>query len=280
MRSPGRRPARFEILAIRGKRTTRGRGLAALGLLLVLALVATGCGGDSGGSESASRKKLEAGGAKLSAAKSFEVSLQVELEEEGENEEAGCVDLGVDSHGTESIDLRYYDLNCSGGSEGSELIAIGHRAWASTEPGRYAAAKITSEVAHELDDEQTTDLQGLFEAAEDIEADSEGGAIEEAGGKFVDVTRYSFEASASAFPDSEDLGDTKIDFDATLDRKGFLRELVLHGEEDGTGVTVTETYTDIEADLGIHPPDPSEVHGAVQSITSKTDLEALLGTTP
>jgi hypothetical protein len=254
--------------------------LAALGVLLALGVVAAGCGGGSGESEGASREKLEAGGAKLTAAKSFEVSLLVELEEEGESQEAGCVDLGVDSHGTEAIDLRYYDLNCSGGSEGRELIAIGHRAWASTEPGRYAAAKITSKVAHELDDEQTTELQGLFEAAEDIDADSEGGAVEEAGGKFVDVTKYSFVAPASAFPDSEDLGDTKIDFDATLDRKGFLRELVLHGEEDGAGVTVTETYTDIDADLGIRPPDPSEVHGAVQSITSKADLEALIGTTP
>jgi hypothetical protein len=264
----------------RAKKVTARRGAAALGLLAALVLVATGCGGDSGGSESSSRKKLEAGGAKLTAAKSFEVSLLVELEEEGESQEAGCVDLGVDSHRTEAIDLRYYDLNCSGGSEGRELIAIGHRAWASTEPGSYTAARITPHVANELSDEQTTELQGLFEAAEGIEADSEGGAVEEAGGKFVDVTKYSFEAPASAFPDSEDLGDTKIDFDATLDRKGFLRELVLHGEEDGTGVTVTETYTDIDKDLGIAPPDPSEVQGSVQKITSKTDLESLLGTTP
>ena len=109
----------------------------ALAALALLTVVAAGCGGGgSDGSEAASRKTLEAGGAKLSAAKSFEVSLLVEVEEEGESEEAGCVDLGVDSHGTEAVDLRYYDLNCSGGSEGRELIAIGHRAWASSEPGR------------------------------------------------------------------------------------------------------------------------------------------------
>jgi hypothetical protein len=259
----------------------RGRRLAALGAVVLLAIVAAGCGGGgSDGSEAASRKKLEAGGAKLSAVKSFEVSLLVEIEEEGESEEAGCVDLGVDGHGTEAIDLRYYDLNCSGGGEGRELIAIGHRAWASSEPGRFTAAKITPKVAHELSDEQTTELRGLFEAAEDIEAEPKSGAVEEGNGNFVDVTKYFFKAPASAFPDSEDLGDTKIDFEATVDRKGFLRELTLHGEEEGTGATVTETYDDIEADLGIGPPDPSEVHGAVQAISSKSDLEALVGTTP
>jgi hypothetical protein len=266
---------------MRGKSTTTCRGLAVLGLLISLGLVAVGCGGGgSGESESASRGKLEAGGAKLSAAKSFEVSLLVGIEEEGESEEAGCVDLGVDSRKPESIDLRSYDLNCSDGSEAHELVAIGRRAWASSEPGRFTAAKITPKVAHELSDEQTTDLQGLFEAAEGLEAEPKGGAVEESPGNFVDVTRYFFKAPASAFPDSEDLGETSIEFEATIDRKGFLRELVLHGEEEGTGVTVTETYDQINANLGIRPPARSEVHGKVQTISSKSDLEALVGATP
>jgi hypothetical protein len=258
------------------------RVVAALAGAALLAALAAGCGSGSGSDEAGSRKKLEVGGAKLSAAKSFEVSLLVEIEEGGEPPvEAGCVDLGVDGHGAESIDLRSYDLNCAGGSEATELIAIGHRAWASrsSEPGRFTAARISPAVAKELDTEQTTDLQGLFEAAEDIEADSEGGAVLE-GKDYVDVTLYSFKAPASAFSGSEDLGDTSIDFTAVIDRKGFLRELTLHGAEDEAGVTVTEKYEDIDADLGIRPPDPSEIHGQTQTIRSRADLDALLGTTP
>jgi hypothetical protein len=255
--------------------------LVALGAVALLAAAVAGCGGGgSGGSEAAARKKLEAGGAQLTAAESFEVSLLVEIEEEGESMEAGCVDLGVDGGKPESVYLRYFDQNCSGGSEGRELIAIGHRAWASSEPGRFTAAKITPKVARELSDEQTTELQGLFEAAEDVQSEPKGGAVEESPGEFVDVTKYSFKAPASAFPDSEDVGETSIEFEALLDRDGFLRELVLHGEEDAAGVTVTEKYDEINADLEIHPPRPSEVHGAVQTISSKSDLESLVGVTP
>ena len=45
-------------------------------------------------------------------------------------------------------------------------------------------------------------------------------------------------------------------------------------------MTVTEKYDEINADLEIHPPDPSEVQGTVQTISSKSDLESLIGTTP
>ena len=64
--------------------------------------------------------------------------------------------------------MRIYDLNCDGGSEGHEMIAIGRRAWATSGTGSWTAAEITPSVIHELNDEQTTDLQGLFGAAEDV----------------------------------------------------------------------------------------------------------------
>ncbi len=78
--------------------------------------------------------------------------------------------------------MRVYDLNCSGGSEGAELIAIGRRAWASTGSGAWTAAKISPKLTKELNDEQTTDLQGLFEAAEDIKEVSADDAVEERAG--------------------------------------------------------------------------------------------------
>jgi hypothetical protein len=246
-------------------------------------MLVAGCGGGSGssGDETAARQKLQAGGQKLTDAKSFEVALLIEGEEEGEDpEQLGCLELGVDKGRPESLDMRIYDLNCSGGSEGKELIAIGRRAWAASGEGSWTAAKITPEVIKELNDEQTTDLKQLFEAAEDIEEVSAEDAVEARAAGGESVTEYSFKAPASAFPDAEDLGDTDVEFEATIDGKGYLTELSLHGEAEGAGATVTETYQDIDKDLGIRPPAPSEVQGAVQRIESKEQLEALIGGSP
>ena len=258
----------------------RSRPLLAL---LALAALLAGCGGGGtdSGSESTARRELEAAGKKLTAAHSFDVSLQIEVEEDGSDaEEVGCVDLGVDSRKPESIDMRVFDLNCSGGTEGKELIAIGHKAWATSQPGSWTAAEITPAVIHELDAEQTTDLQGLFEAAEDVKQVPRDTAVEEAAGGGEPKAEFQFKAPASAFPDAEDLGDIDVDFVATVDDKGFLTQLVLHGEAEGAGATVTETYERINSDLGIEPPADDEVHGTVQQIGSREELEALVGATP
>jgi hypothetical protein len=112
--------------------------------------------------------------------------------------------------------MLIFGQSCSGGPEAHELIAVGHRAWASSGSGSWTAATITPAALNELDDEQT-DLKGLFAAAENIESGPEEGAVEEG------------------------------------DRKGFLREPVVHGEEEGTGATVTDKYEDVNGNLGIAP---------------------------
>jgi hypothetical protein len=249
---------------------------------LLGALLVAGCGGGSGSTtdESAARQKLQAAGQKLTDAKSFEVSLLIEGEEEGEDpEELGCLDLGVEKGKPESLDMRLYDLNCSGGTEGKELIAIGHRAWAASGEGSWTAAKISPGVIAELNDEQTTDLKQLFDSAEDIEEVSVDTAVEERAAGGEAVREFHFTAPASAFPDAEDLGDTDVEFEATVDGNGYLTRLVLHGEAEGAGATVTETYEDIDKDLHIRPPAPAEVQGSVQQIDSKEELEALIGST-
>jgi hypothetical protein len=260
----------------------RSRPLALLLLVPVIAVIA-GCGGGSGspGDEAAARHQLEAAGQKLTKADSFEVSLLIEGEESGEDpEELGCVRLGVDNRKPVSIDMRIYDVNCSGGSEGAELIAIGQRAWASTGSGAWTAAKISPKLTKELNAEQTTDLQGLFEAAEDVKEVSADDAVEERAGGGEAKAEFSFKAPASAFPGSEALGESDVDFEATIDGKGYLTQLVLHGEAEGAGATATETYERIDKNLGISPPAESEVHGTVQRLDSKAELESLLGGTP
>jgi hypothetical protein len=273
----------FEGSAIASKGTPQGRRWpAALVALAVLALCAAGCGGGSGSSESesAARKKLEAAPAKLAQAKSFRVEVPIETEADGENVEVACLDLAVDNHTKlERVDMLIFGQSCAGGSDAHELIAIGHQAWASSGPGSWTAATITPAALNELDDEQV-DLKSLFAAAEDIASEPEGGAVEEGEGHFVDVPKYTFEAPASAFPGTDELGDAQIEFEAVLDRKGFLRELVVHGGEDGTGATVTDKYEDVNQDLGIAPPDPSEVQGPMTEIRSKADLAELFGASP
>lgn len=276
---------RTPLRAIRRARTLSGprhRPLVALFAVAVLVVVAAaGCGGGSDSSsesESAARKKLEAGAQKLTDAKSFRVRVPIEAEVEGQIEELGCVNLALEHHGKEErFDLLVFDQSCSGGVEAHELIAVGHHAWASSgDPESWTAATITPAALNELDSEQT-DLKGLFKAAENIEVDSEGSAVEEGESNFVDVPSYTFEAPASAFAgtEAEALGDAQVDFEAVLDKKGFLRKLTVHGEEEGTGATVSDEYEDIGQDLEINPPAPSEVKGPKTKIRSKADLERL-----
>jgi hypothetical protein len=249
-----------------------------LALVAAIGLVAAGCGGGSGGeSEAASKRKLEAAAAKIKGAKSLRMSLGFASEEDGETEELGCLDLSIDTGKPEKVDLAFFDVGCSGGTEVHELIAIGHKAWGTDSLESWRAAKITPALMRELSSEDT-DFAQLMEAAEDISVDPEGGGVEEGKeGKFVAVPKYFFEAPASAFSGSEDLGDLKVEFEATVDRQGYLRELVVHGDEDGVGATVTAEYEDFNQDMGITPPDPSEVTGPVSPIKTRGQLDALFG---
>ncbi|MBS1887330.1 MAG: hypothetical protein JSU06_09085 [Actinobacteria bacterium] len=229
--------------------------LAAVAMLVGLA----GCGGGGASKpESALRKRLQAGAAKLTAARSFEASVLFELERESEPEEIGCLDLGVDNRRPARFDMRVYTVGCAGGGEASEVIASGNRAWATSEAGRYRTARIPPQLLRELDSEQT-ELKQLFVAAEDIKAEPGGAAVMEGGGRFAAVTSYSFHAPASAFPGSKDVGSLDVEFEAALDRHG---------------------YEEIDADLPIHPPAPAEVEGTVAEIRTRANLDALIGTPP
>lgn len=240
-------------------------------LAAALALAIAGCGGggdSSGDSESASRKKLEAGADKVSGAKSLDLTLGFEIEEDGDPEAIGCLELWVDTGKPESVDIVVFDDSCHG-RVANELIAIGRRAWGSTGPHSWQEAKITPSLLRELSDEQT-DFGELMAAAEDIEVVPDGQADE----------RYSFDAPASAFPGSADLGDLEVEFEATLDRRGYLRELVVHGEVDDAGATVTAIYKNIDEPLEIQAPHPDEVKGPVTTISSQEELDALFGLSP
>jgi hypothetical protein len=262
----------FETWA-RGKKGTPRpkRRAAALGVLATLALVVAGCGGGGGGggdseSEAAARKKLEAAAAKIENAQSMRLSLLFEAEEGGDSTPLACLDLAVDTRKPESVDLTFYESSCANGTETSELIAIGRRAWGQTGPDSWREAKITPELLKELADEQS-DFGELTAAAENIEVKPDGQSDE----------RYSFEAPASAFPSSSELGDLKVEFEAVIDRQGYLRELVIHGDEDGAGATVTVSYDSVNEPQSIEPPSPNEVQGPVSPIKTRDQLDALFG---
>jgi hypothetical protein len=247
-----------------------GRRAAALGLLAMFALVVAGCGGGGGGSdpeaESASRKKLESAAAKIEDAKSMRLSLLFEAEEDGDAQPLACLELSADTRKPERVDLLFFEETCANGTQSSELIAIGRRAFGATGSGSWREAKITPQLLKELGSEQS-DFGELTEAAEDITVEPDGQADE----------RYSFEAPASAFPGSSDLGDLQVEFEAVIDRQGYLSELVIHGDEDGAGATVTVHYNDVNEPQQIEAPSQNEVHGPVSPIETRDQLDALFG---
>lgn len=260
----------FENSAIARRGTPRRKRRAVtVGLLAALAFVVAGCGGgggDTGGdSEAGARKKLEAAADKVSGAKSLDLTLGLEIEEDGDPEPVGCLELWVDTGKPEAIDIVFFGDSCHG-EIANELIAIGRRAWGSTGPDSWREAKITPTLFRELSDEQT-DFGELMVAAEDIKVVPDGQADE----------RYSFEAPASAFPGSSDLGDLDVEFEATVDPRGYLRELVVHGEEDDAGATVTATYKNINEPMEIQAPHPDEVKGPLTTIETREELDALFG---
>ncbi|MFT3863920.1 MAG: hypothetical protein QM729_06580 [Solirubrobacterales bacterium] len=268
------RAARHDRMSRTAGRT--GQIVLAFGLL---AAIAAGCGGGSESSETTLRKKLEAAAQKIKTATSARMSLGFEAQVEGEEQHLGCLYLATETEKPERFELTFFNFSCEGGTEAHQLIAVGDKAWASAPPEEesWTPATITARLRKELAAEQT-DVDQLFVAAENIEEIAEGRAIEGKAGKFVNVPAYTFEAPASAFPGAgDDLGEVDVDFEAVLDRKGYLRELVIHGEEEETTVTVTATYEDIDRPLGISPPDSGEVHGSVQRIDSKAALDELFG---
>ena len=219
---------------------------AAIVAFLALAAVAAGCGGGGSDStsEAAARKKLEAGAQKLTDAKSFRVRVPIEAEVEGKIEELGCVNLALEHHGKEErFDLLFFDQSCSGGLEAHELIAI-------EPPGlglERRPGKLDGGDDHARGPRRTrrrTDRpEGPLRGRRKHRGRPTGGErVEEAEGKFVDVPVYNFEAPASAFPGSEDLGDVRSNSKRSSTSKGYLRELTVHGEEDGTGATVSDEY--------------------------------------
>jgi hypothetical protein len=258
---------------------TGARGAAAVLALAVVAALVAGCGGGANSDEAALRKKLEAGATKIKTAKSARVTLGFEFDSEGEEQPLGCVDLASETGKPERFELTFFNVSCEGGTESHQLVSVGDKAWASSSPGKetWTPARITKRLRKELADEQT-DVDQLFVAAEGIEEIPDGGAVEVNRTKFVDVPSYTFEAPASAFPGAgKDLGDVTVEFEAVLDKQGYLRELVIHGSEEETSATVTAKYEEIGKDLGVKAPDPSEVKGRVQRIDSKADLDRLFG---
>ena len=197
--------------------------------------------------EAAPRKKLEAGGAKLTAAKSFEVSLPDRSRRRRRRAGGARLRQPRRRQPRQAGTLRPPRSSTStarAGAKRTELIAVGHRAWA-IEPttGQLDRGEDHARRSpHELDDEQTNDLQGLFEAAEDIDVDRRRRRGRRSA-TASSSTSPSYSASRRPLrpsPTPRTSATLKIDFEAAIDRKGFLRELVC--ARDGTGATVTERY--------------------------------------
>ncbi len=258
------------------------RPLAAALLALVLAALAAGCGGGSGEDEEALRGELKRAAVKMEKANSVRASIGFEAqdEEESEAEKLGCLNIASEGGHPDKVDLLSFDLGCEGGSEAHEVIVIGNRAWVSSEPEDWTAAKVPPNVVEELGDEEEK-FDTLLAAADDLAKEEKGGAYATPNGGANVGPKYSFTAPSSSFADvaggdSPEV-DVDVDFTATVDHQGYLRELTASASEGGTEVRILVTYEDIDQPQGVEPPSPDEVSGPVIQVHSRQQLEDLIG---
>jgi hypothetical protein len=244
--------------------------LGALALALGALAGCGGGGGDDGTDEDALRTKIESGFKKVEGAKSVAVALDIRIGEGDEDELlAGCFKLAIDKEGPseddDRLDMQAVEGGCDGAAVSGEVIAVGSHVWVREGTGSWSPATVDPSVLGELTDE-STDFATLPGAAEDIEESDEPG-----GG-----ARYSFKAPASAFNQTEDAGDEDVDFETTIDGKGYLRELLATISIDDAEGVITVDYEDIDKVPAIEPPPKGEVEGVPQEVHSKSELEALL----
>ena len=255
----------------------RSAAALAAAALALLALAAAGCGG-SGSSEDQIRAELEAGVTKLANAKSLEASALFEVDDEEEatgTRQVGCLITSVERGKPLKLQMLSFDLNCEGGSESHEVIAIGNRAWSSTEAGSYSAVAIAPGLPAQTNDEVAR-FKKVFAAADGIEEVGAGGFIEP-DGKAEEGPEYAFTAPASSFHESAG-DDEEVEFEAVLDQRGYLRELRVEVGEEGARAIVIQTYGEIDQPLQIGPPDSKDVSGPVVRVEDRSQLRDLLVT--
>jgi hypothetical protein len=243
----------------------------------VLAVLASGCGGGSGPSESQIRERLEAGVAKVGAAPSLEATADYELERgDGSGREpVECLVARVERGPPTKLDLAAFDGGCEGGDEGHEVIAIRNRAWTAIGSGEFAPATVDPSVPTGFVNEEAR-FKRLLAAAEGFEeADAEGSFVEP-DGESVKGPKYRFTAPASSLYDGAEASETG-EFEAVLDQDGYLRELHAIVAGKGAKAIVTQRYSGIGQPQRISPPPREQVSGPVTRIENRKEFEAMLG---
>jgi hypothetical protein len=253
--------------------------LATLVGAALLAVLAAGCGGGSGPSESQIRERLEAGVAKVGAAPSLEATADYEAEREGGSgpEPVECLIARVERGPPTKLDLAAFDGGCEDGDEGHRVIAIRNRAWTAIGAGEFAPATVDPSVPTAFVSEEAR-FRRLLAAAEGFEEADAEGTIVEPDGRSVKAPKYLFTAPASSFYDSSEPTDT-AKFEAVLDRAGYLRELHAVVAGEGAKAIVTQRYSGIGEPQRIVPPPRAQVSGPVTRIENRKEIEAMLGPT-
>lgn len=251
--------------------------LAALVGAALLAVLASGCGGGSGPSESQIRERLEAGVAEVGAAPSLEATANYEVERSGGSgpEPVECLVARVERGPPTKLDLAAFDSGCESGAKGHEVIAIRNRVWTSIGSGEFAPATVDPSVPTGFVNEEAR-FKRLLAAAEGFEEADGEGTVVEPDGEWVKAPKYLFTAPASSFYDSAEATDTAR-FEAVLDRDGYLRELHAFVAAKGATAIVTQRYSGIGEPQRIVAPPRDQVSGPVTRIENREEFEAMLG---
>lgn len=247
----------------------RLRRSVAAAISVALLVLLAGCGGgggdESGPSEDAIRAKLKAAADRLADVPSMNASVSVEASEEDSSETSSvCFSVaivrGKKTTADDQVALRTFTGQCSS-NPSSEVIIIGRDVWGSQPGGRWAAARIDPSLVQELTDEEDK-YDELLAAAADLHPGEK-------------PRSYEFTAPASAFSETDDIGDVEADFVVTLDQRDYLRSLVGTVEAEAAKAVIDTSY-EIGKVAPIEPPPADTVDGSVRRISSKAELESLL----
>jgi hypothetical protein len=254
----------------------------ALGLALGAAFAGCGgSGGDDGPGEEALRAKIEKGFAQVDQSRSLNAALDIHVGEGGETDVlGGCLKFAIDKGGKsdadDRVDMRAVEGGCDGAAVSGEVIAIGSHLWLREGTGTWSAATVDPALLSETTG-QAIDFDQLAGAAEDVsEASQPDEPVYPETSDTFKGPRYSFTAPGSAFSQTEGAGDTDVDFEAALDPKGYLRELLGKVKVDDAEGLIKVTYDNFDHISPITAPPTNQVHGPIQHLHSDSELEALL----
>jgi hypothetical protein len=234
-------------------------------------VLVAGCGSGGSGGEDVLRQRLLDGVAKIDNATSLNASsLYTAKRGEFSNlEEVGCVKVDLDLRGPgeddDRVQVTTFNLNCSGGTHGSTLVAIGRRVWTESDGGAWRAGKVAPGVSTQVASDPDQ-LARVMRAAFDIQQYGDDGA-------------YTFRVPSATINKAAKDEKTQVEMVATLDGDGALETLETTATAGDVVAGAVQTY-DLGGARPIEAPKAADVKGEVRQLRDADALTSFFGCAP